>query len=249
MPPKGKKRGPYKKKGKVATASPAPAKIKSNHMIGHNITTNILSVKSHSNDPFPERYKCTLKYADNFNISTGVSGLIGGEFIWRVNSIFDPDYTNIGHQPYGRDQLALLYANYIVTGFEYEVLFTDPSGDGVMCFVSAMQSATLTGLTGLAAMEKPRTQFALVSNTGEQNIRFKGYMQPWKAISLTKEQYMDDTTQSGAVFGQNPAIAFQGYLRASCANVNPAIGAQNINLVVNLKYHVTCYNRITQTVS
>lgn len=249
MPPKGKKRGPYKKKDKTVPKSSASAKSASSLKIGSNISNDILSVKSHSNDPFPERYKCTLKYSDNFNIATGVSGLVGGEYIWRVNSIFDPDYTNVGHQPYGRDQLALLYANYIVTGFEYEVLFTDPNGDGVMCFVSAMQAATLTGLTALAAMEKPRTQFALVSNTGEQNIRFKGYMKPWKAISIKKSQYMDDTTQSGAIFGQNPAIAFQGYLRASCANVNPALAAQNINLVISLKYHVTCYNRITQTVS
>lgn len=63
-------------------------------------------------NPFPDRLSLTLRYSDQKQIicTAGVSAV--NQF--RPYSIYDPDYTNAGHQPYGYDQIAALYNHYFV---------------------------------------------------------------------------------------------------------------------------------------
>lgn len=43
-----------------------------------------------------------------------ITGLTGSEYAWRLNSLYDPDFTGVGHQPLGFDQMVLFYNNYTV---------------------------------------------------------------------------------------------------------------------------------------
>jgi len=63
-------------------------------------------------NPFPDRLSLTLRYSDQKQIvcTAGVSTV--NQF--RPYSIYDPDYTSAGHQPYGYDQIAALYNHYFV---------------------------------------------------------------------------------------------------------------------------------------
>jgi hypothetical protein len=70
--------------------------------------------------PIPNRFKCSLKYADNYTSTTGGANVIY-DYEFRLNSGFDPDLTGIGHQPLGWDQISALYARYIVTKCHYKV--------------------------------------------------------------------------------------------------------------------------------
>jgi len=65
------------------------------------------------NDPFPAVYKARLRYSSFPQITAGAAGL-AGLYKYRANSIYDPDQTGGGHQPYGRDTLATLYNHYVV---------------------------------------------------------------------------------------------------------------------------------------
>lgn len=68
---------------------------------------------------FPERYKTVLKYYDEFKMVTASSA---GTWVFRANSLFDPDYTGAGHQPRGFDQLCSSngpYNRYLVTGVKW----------------------------------------------------------------------------------------------------------------------------------
>ena len=47
------------------------------------------------------------------SVTAGQAGL-AGLYKFRANSIYDPDQTGGGHQPYGRDTLATLYNHYVV---------------------------------------------------------------------------------------------------------------------------------------
>ena len=60
-------------------------------------TTNV----NRSLQPVPSRYICKMKY------STNVATDINGQYIFNLNSLYDPDRTGTGHQPYGFDNLAL----------------------------------------------------------------------------------------------------------------------------------------------
>lgn len=43
--------------------------------------------------------------------------------VFNLGSIFDPDYTGVGHQPAFHDQWATLYNRYRVIGVRYKVIF------------------------------------------------------------------------------------------------------------------------------
>lgn len=59
---------------------------------------------------FPSELVTRLRYNDTIELTLGVSGVVGHTF--RMNSLFDPDLTGTGHQPYYFDQLAALYQRY-----------------------------------------------------------------------------------------------------------------------------------------
>jgi len=50
------------------------------------------------------------------------------EYLFRVNSVFDPDLTSTGAQPRGLDQWLTMYNNWEVMGCKYEVMVS-PSSD------------------------------------------------------------------------------------------------------------------------
>jgi hypothetical protein len=54
-----------------------------------------------------------LQYCEGFSIGSGAAGNIG-TYVFRANSIYDPNLTGGGHQPMGRDLLAGLYNHYTV---------------------------------------------------------------------------------------------------------------------------------------
>jgi len=63
------------------------------------------------NSPIPTRLITRMKYSQHFPIAAGVGPHIQK---FRLNSIYDPDYTGAGHQPYGFDTYELLYSRYRV---------------------------------------------------------------------------------------------------------------------------------------
>lgn len=63
---------------------------------------------------FPQQMKVRLKYVDEY-VMTSTAGAVANQ-AFRMNSVFDPDFTGVGHQPYGFDQYASLYNVYTVLG-------------------------------------------------------------------------------------------------------------------------------------
>lgn len=74
---------------------------------------------------FPKIRKVSLRYCDNFLITSTLGSL--GVYSFRANSIFDPDLTGVGHQPMGRDTWATLYNHYVVLGSRIVVKQTSPN--------------------------------------------------------------------------------------------------------------------------
>jgi len=63
---------------------------------------------------FPRKVPVEITYCD----TVVVPSLDGGSapYKFRLNSIFDPDETSIGHQPRGHDQWSAMYQRYCVVG-------------------------------------------------------------------------------------------------------------------------------------
>jgi len=61
---------------------------------------------------FPDELRCVLKYSTTYNTSGSVTP---SPYVFRLNSLFDPDLTGTGHQPFFFDQLTAVYGQYCVT--------------------------------------------------------------------------------------------------------------------------------------
>jgi len=63
---------------------------------------------------FPERLGITLKYSETTSFSASPAPAAQ---TYRMNSLFDPNLTGVGHQPSYFDNLAAIYGRYIVLGY------------------------------------------------------------------------------------------------------------------------------------
>lgn len=78
-----------------------------------------------------------LRYYETYQ-STGAAFATCLYRYWRLNSIYDPNYSGTGHQPYGTAQLETFWTRYRVIGCAYHVRYrivesTPNSYDDVMC--------------------------------------------------------------------------------------------------------------------
>lgn len=72
---------------------------------------------------------CIHRYVEEVNLSQeNITGLTGSEYAFRLNSLFDPNFTGVGHQPRGFDQMAALYANYCVYKVQVQIRLMSQSG-------------------------------------------------------------------------------------------------------------------------
>lgn len=60
----------------------------------------------------PERMTVTHRFSQEFDMTDSTTGSTN---LYRLNSLYDPDQTGVGHQPILRDQMTLLYNRYRVT--------------------------------------------------------------------------------------------------------------------------------------
>lgn len=68
-----------------------------------------------------------LRYSDTFTISNA-SGL--GHYVYKANSMFDPNHTGSGHQPRGFDEMMAFYDHYTVIGATIKVRFRNDDASG-----------------------------------------------------------------------------------------------------------------------
>lgn len=76
---------------------------------------------------WPDRFNIRLRYADNFQFhdTDGTTAVMKQQY--RLNSVYDVDYTNVGHQPNGFDKWAAIYKWYRVMGCTVTVSCHKPS--------------------------------------------------------------------------------------------------------------------------
>lgn len=196
--------------------------------------------------PFKRSMYCRLPYSESLtNMTSGLIGVFGTENVYRLGSIFDPNFAVGGHQPIGRDILAQIYNKYKVYGVTVDLHWSDAGGDGGICGVminSSSDSTTLAGMSAETAVEKPNVFRGFVNDTGNQQWHFKKYFDLGKIEGLTSSQFKNDIQQYCAGMGTDPTLT--PYLRLSVANIAQTSGIK-VHCDVKLTYHVKFYDPIT----
>jgi len=155
--------------------------------------------------PFPSRYICKMKYVESLNGVGGPSGSGYGNYQFLANSIWDPNATGIGHQPYGMDTLTALYNRYRVISCKYVINGTVTNGttevNSIIGVLPANEGATVTG--GINELqENPRSKFVTQYVGNEKTLKGNVYIPA--LVGRTKSQYMADDRYQ-AQTNQSPA--------------------------------------------
>lgn len=87
---------------------------------------------------FPDAMYSTLKYVSHISVTQ-----ILNTQTYRGNSLFDPDFTSIGHQPLGFDEYALIYDRYFVYSSTINVIAVNNS-TSVPAHIALMPGSSTT---------------------------------------------------------------------------------------------------------
>lgn len=141
--------------------------------------------------PIPARYITKLKYAESFTL-TG-TGMRTQQM--NLNSLFDPNRSGIGHQPYGFDQLcgpagSALYNRYRVFKVDYVVTVANDSYNIHYAVLNTNDAAPPIGNVS-EARENPRCQYAC-QNPGGTLKKITGSISLPSLLGRTKAQYMSN---------------------------------------------------------
>lgn len=151
-----------------------------------------------------------LKYSDTFAISSAAG--VQTAYTFNLNSIFDPNSTGGGHQPYGRDQLATLYNYYQVyrCSWRISVLNTTSTAAGstnTMALVCVVPHDGTSVPTYPGALEMPRAVTKYIPNNDESAncTVFKGTVHLADIAGISKEQFYSEPEIYGAPMTASPA--------------------------------------------
>lgn len=186
-----------------------------------------------------------LKYVDQFILNPTSSST--DNYVFRANSLFDPNYTGAGHQPYGYDQWATFYSSWVV--FDATLVYTctppnlsttTPQINNTVLFVTKRRTDPTAFADINTAIEDPYCMKYVMTSGYQKQPRLSVNLNSPKFLGVTREVYINSSEYSGAT-GSNPTI--QTYI--ICGAGTTYAGTNNpdpVYCTAELTYRVKFYN-------
>lgn len=185
--------------------------------------------------PVAQRTIVKMKYSETITASA-LYGLT--LYRYNLNSIYDPNLTGTGHQPYGHDTFQSLYNRYRVINCHYSISAVSAAG-ATIAFCALPSNESFGGLTNMSEWrEKPRCRYA-IQTPGAAIKKVSGNVYIPSLMGRTKNQYMaDDRYQSE--FGASPAEA--AVLNIAAQSYSEGVSDSNVYFNIQLVYTVECFD-------
>jgi hypothetical protein len=187
--------------------------------------------------PFPFRWDAKLTYGVNVALATPGGLPTAAKYRFRLNSLYDPDVTGTGGQPYQYDQLTTIYTKYIVKRCYVDITFSNPSVAGLWVGWSFHTSTTSNddpaGKLLDDIMSRPNFTCVPISDFGTQYVTCRVSIPVHQVFGLTAAQYSSVTDQYGASYNANPLS--EAYLDLFICDPN-ALGISYVRAVGRLVY-------------
>lgn len=172
------------------------------------------------------------------NMSSGGAGTATYQ-VYRMNSIFDPDFTGGGTQPLARDEFSTFYTNYIVTGCKMITTFrwsSQVSSTGsVVCFAFPNELATAPSSLETKMLRYAGKWRVLQPNAGgaQQTCRVTNYFSAKKFFHIKD---VDDEHQLKAAFSSSPFK--QAYLVTGLQDLTGGDASSAVDVVTTFSFTV-----------
>lgn len=193
------------------------------------------NVSGESTTGFPTTKRVKLRYVDTVN----PAGITPTNLQFNLNSIYDPDRTGTGHQPYFSDTWATIYGSYIVEKVRFSIKYTGNTSD---CYVTWAVKPTSTFPSTFNEFKE-----ALVP-MGSRNLRLVSqnhadalnYTSRWMDLSKILKRKLEVDSDAAAVTASPAQLAVLNFKFHSQDNSTNVTGL----LYVEIEYLVSYFGRI-----
>lgn len=146
----------------------------------------------------PDSIYVKLVYCEQIDISALAVSYM--PYVFRGNSLHDPNYSGVGHQPLYFDQYAAMYSKYRVLGSAVKLDVINNSPTSALFYVCE-PNTDLSSITDISTLYEQARAGApkLVPIAARIASRMKKYCSTRKVCGLTKAQVYDDTFASSVV--------------------------------------------------
>lgn len=177
------------------------------------------------------------RYVDTVVLDPNVS--VPYSYVFRANSVFDPDYTSTGHQPLGFDQWKVFYDHYNVIGSKITATFiTEASNGAVACaHVGIILTDSVTAIPNTSLiMEQGTSRYTLVTSANAQQVSrpVKAFYSPKKFFGI--KDIGDNRNMLGAPMNNNPPE--DAYFQVYAAPLTSELDVFMLRAVVTIEYLV-----------
>lgn len=204
---------------------------------------------------FPKSMYTWMTYEQIFGVSNGGAGTFGSDQTFRLNSVFDPDLTGVGHQPYGFDQLSGIYANYKVLRCRVSLWAQNPTDKTQGAYVGVSVQSSSDTNTPMANKlpqtigERPNCNLIYVSGTGEQSNYSTFEIPLNEVLGLSREEFLKDVEDTCSAIGTNPSKAALLSLAMADPGGAASVGSVTCTVRVQLQFYVQFFGLLVQASS
>lgn len=181
--------------------------------------------------PFGTSFRTRLTYAQyvDFNFAVANTAYM---YQFNANSVYDPDRTGGGHQPYGHDQLALMFNKYRVFKIRYlcEVIPGNDVANSTIEWGATVRNGSYT-VAYPEVFELPFVKtFSLTNNASPRKLR--GTVDLTRLNERAMAYVVDDRTASDTGSSPNEVILFTFFGISNQANLTRV----RVTLVYDVEY-------------
>lgn len=194
----------------------------------------------------PDRYFTKLKYFygaayTSANPSTSL------DYTFRANGVFDPDFQFGGQQPTGLDQIAQLYAGFVVMASKCKMTVHNRNQYGLVCGVVPTTTSTTIAAGSnannyklLATLPYNRTKIC-GAETGNNKVVITNYMSTSKILGVRPQAVIDSRDYYGVPTSSDPAILW--FWHNAIMPLDP-VQALDFEYALELTFYVAFDDRI-----
>ena len=186
--------------------------------------------------PFPTSFTTTLKYSDYKTITQSVAGAATGT-VFSLNSMYDPDVSGVGHQPYFYDQLVnnTMYNKATVYGCKVKITATADNPSEILL----MPKRTSTLGTNMSLIDERPNGISRMTNNVSRPITLSRYYPINQIFGVAKRKISDDSEFSHD-YNANPTTS--AYIHLYVMNPNPAFTC-TVSYNIELRYYCRLWDR------
>lgn len=200
-----------------------------------NVLAKVAKIK-YQPTPFPQVMRTRVNFTEAVIFNPAA---IAGSYQWNANSLFDPNRTGGGKQPFFYDELCTAngpYYRYRVRGLKYKFLITG-ANTPLRWTIGPYNNTNPASYDQLAQMIGSKEGVInAMSNGGTTSNKCSGY---FRVRDVLGEDVIANHTD-GAIYSTNPSNLVLLGLRVEC--LDGVTNISNLNIIVDFWYYCDFYD-------